>query len=191
MRALALAVITSYLVIGSCIAAPGGSNAGPLSTTRAAPSMHDFDFLLGRWTVQHRRLKHRLAHSNEWETFSGTCESRSILGGQANIDENMIEAPAGTYRAATMRVFDPATKTWAIWWFDSRQPHELDPPVVGAFKDGLGTFFANDRFQGKPIRVRFIWSGITATSARWQQAFSEDGGATWETNWVMEFKRAS
>jgi hypothetical protein len=179
------------LVIVSCIAAPGRPDAAPLSTTQAAPSVHDFDFLLGRWTVRHRRLKHRLAHSNEWETFSGTCESRSILDGQASIDENIIEAPAGTYRAATMRVFDPATKTWAIWWFDSRQPHELDPPVVGAFTDGLGTFFANDRFQGKPIRVRFIWSDITATSARWQQAFSEDGGVTWETNWVMEFKRAS
>jgi hypothetical protein len=86
-------------------------------------------------------------------------------------------------------MFDAATKTWAIWWFDSRQPHQLDPPVVGGFRNGVGTFYADDYFKGKRIRVRFIWSDITPNSARWQQAFSEDGGVTWETNWVMEFQR--
>jgi hypothetical protein len=74
---------------------------------------------------------------------------------------------------------------------DSRQPHQLDPPVVGGFHNGVGTFFADDQFQGKPIRVRFIWSDITPSSARWQQAFSDDAGATWETNWIMDFKRVS
>jgi len=139
--------------------------------------------------VKHRRLKGRLEHNIDWETFAGTCETRLILGGQANVDDNVLELPGGTYRAVTMRVFDPATKTWSIWWLDSRHPHDLDPPVAGGFRNGVGTFFADDRFRGKPIKVRFIWSDITATKARWQQAFSEDGGATWETNWVMEFSR--
>jgi hypothetical protein len=154
-------------------------------------SSHDFDFLLGRWTVQHRKLKARLEHSTEWETFSGTCETQLILGGQADVDDNVLEAPDGTYRAATMRVFDPSTRTWAIWWFDSRHPHTLEPPVVGQFRDGVGTFLADDQLKGKPIKVRFVWSDITSTTARWQQAFSDDGGITWETNWVMDFTRVS
>ena len=191
-RSFALALITMHFVIPTVTTA-AGSAAAPSSATQAAgPSVHDFDFLIGRWTVQHRRLKHRLAHSNEWETFSGTCETKLLLDGQADVDDNVLEVPGGgLYRAATMRVFDPSSKTWAIWWFDTRQPHQLDPPLIGAFKNGVGTFFSDDQFQGKPIRVRYIWSDITATSARWQQAFSQDGGVTWETNWVMEFKRTS
>jgi hypothetical protein len=151
----------------------------------------DFDFLFGRWTVQHRRLKRRLVHSDEWEMFSGTCESRTILLGQANLDENVLESPDGTYHAVTLRAYDPSTKTWAIWWLDARHPHQLDPPVRGGFESGVGTFFSDDQFENNPIRVRFIWSNIEAKSARWEQAFSENGGLTWETNWVMEFSRST
>jgi hypothetical protein len=112
-----------------------------------------------------------------------------VLGGQGDVDDNVLEAPTGTYRAVTLRAFDPQTKKWAIWWVDSRHPHQLDPPVLGTFRNGVGTFFSNDTFNGKPIVVRYIWSDITANSAKWQQAFSDDGGKTWETNWIMEFRR--
>ena len=152
-------------------------------------SQHDFDFLVGSWTVQHRRLKHRLAHSNEWETFSGTCKTWLLLDGQGDVDDNVLQAPTGTYRAVTLRSFDPDTKSWSIWWMDSRHPRELDPPVVGEFRSGTGIFFAKDTFDGRSIVVRYIWSDITANSAKWQQAFSDDGGKTWETNWIMEFHR--
>lgn len=148
----------------------------------------DFDFLVGDWTVRHRRLKERLAGCTEWEEFRGTCSLRPLLDGQANVDDNVLEMPSGTYRAASIRAYDPATKQWSIWWLDSRRPHDLGAPVVGAFKDGTGTFFADDVCDGQPIRVRFLWTDITAVSARWQQAFSRDGGATWETNWIMEFE---
>jgi hypothetical protein len=157
--------------------------------TEGAPSQHDFDFLVGRWTVQHRRLKHRLAHSAEWEAFPGTCQSSPVLGGQGNVDDNVLETPAGPYRAVTLRSFDPRTKSWSIWWLDSRHPHELDPPVVGGFRNGVGRFLAKDTFNGRPIIVRYIWSDITPQSAKWQQAFSDDGGKTWETNWIMQFYR--
>ncbi len=152
-------------------------------------SEHDFDFLVGSWAVQHRRLKHRLAQSKEWETFSGTCKTWLVLGGQGDVDDNVLQTPAGTYRAVTLRSFDPATKSWSIWWLDSRHPHELDPPVIGSFGDGTGTLFTKNTFNGRPIIVRYIWSDITPNSAKWQQAFSDDGGTTWETNWVMEFHR--
>lgn len=152
---------------------------------------HDFDFLIGNWVVHHRKLKHRLAHNDDWETFSGTCEMRTLLGGSANVDDNLLEEPEGTYRAASLRAFDSATTMWSIWWLDSRHPSQLGVPVVGGFRDGVGTFFANDKWEGRPIRVRFMWSDITQNSARWQQAFSLDSGKTWETNWIMNFTRAA
>lgn len=155
-----------------------------------AATMNDFDFLVGHWTVRHRRLKERLAGCNEWEEFPGTCSLRPLLDGQANVDDNVLDMPSGTYRAASIRAYDPATRLWSIWWLDSRHPHDLGTPVVGAFKNGTGTFFADDTLNGQPIRVRFLWTDITPSSARWQQAFSNDGGATWETNWIMNFERA-
>ena len=149
---------------------------------------HDFDFLLGRWAVSHRRLRERLVGNTVWEQFAGTADSRAIMGGLGNVDDNLLELPAGTYRAATLRVFDPATRLWSIWWIDGRRP-ALDPPVHGRFEEGVGTFLGDDLLDGRPIRVRFVWSAITARSARWEQAFSADGGASWEDNWVMEFER--
>ena len=149
----------------------------------------DFDFLAGCWSVAHRRLSERLASSDHWEDFTGLCESRPIIGGLGNIDDNLLELPTGTYRAATLRTFDPATRRWSIWWIDSRTMR-LEPPVLGRFENGVGTFLGDDSLGGRPIRVRFIWSGIAADAARWEQAFSADGGATWETNWTMDFRRS-
>jgi hypothetical protein len=162
------------------------------AAAEAASGLRDFDFVAGAWRVQHRRLKERLAGSDEWEEFGGTSEAHLILGGAGNVDDNVIDLPDGTYRAATLRTFDPETRRWSIWWFDGRRPlGPLDPPMVGRFEDGVGTFFANDSLRGRPIVVHFIWSDITERSARWEQAFSPDGGATWEVNWVMEFTRVS
>ncbi|HYL98058.1 MAG TPA: DUF1579 domain-containing protein [Blastocatellia bacterium] len=148
----------------------------------------DFDFLAGRWTVRHRRLKRRLVEDDHWEEFGGLCESRPVIGGLGNIDDNIIEVPSGTYRAATLRLFDHNKARWSIWWVDSRTM-QLEPPVHGCFNNGVGTFFGHDLLDDCPIRVRFIWSDITAVSARWEQSFSRDAGATWEVNWIMNFSR--
>jgi hypothetical protein len=150
----------------------------------------DFDFFIGSWSVAHRRLKARLAGSTEWETFSGRAVTQKTLGGFGNMDDNVIEIPSGTYRAVTLRAYDPRARSWSIWWLDSRSPGRLDVPVVGRFENGVGTFLAEDSFEGKPIRVRFLWTQPRAGSPRWEQAFSPDHGATWETNWVMDFTRA-
>jgi len=189
LKPLLPVIIAMHTLSPTIAAAVEPSGAAPVPAEPGVSTAHDFDFLVGRWMVQHRRLKRRLAHDNEWETFSGTCEARTILDGQANLDDNVLELPGGTYRAATLRAFDPSKETWSIWWLDARHPHQLDPPVVGAFHNGVGTFFANDVWNGRPIMVRFTWSDITANSARWQQAFSEDAGKSWETNWFMDFKR--
>ncbi len=152
----------------------------------------DFDFIIGRWTVHHRRLKQRLAGCTEWQAFSGISSTRKILGGFGNLEDNLLALPEGPYRAAALRSFDPATGQWAIWWLDQRRPHTLDVPVVGRFTDGLGRFFADDALDGRPIRVRFTWSPRThAGTPRWEQAFSADAGQTWETNWTMDFSPES
>ena len=148
----------------------------------------DFDFLIGEWSVVHRRLKRRLTSEAEWFEFSGPATARKILDGLGNIDEYRIDLPAGAYVGSSLRLFNPATQNWSIYWMDSRDP-KLDPPMVGRFQDGRGLFFGDDSFDGKKVRVRFIWSGMTRLACRWEQGFSIDGGASWETNWIMTFTR--
>jgi hypothetical protein len=150
----------------------------------------DFDFFVGEWTVEHKRLKARLAGCTDWDSFSGSCSMHKIMGGFGNIDDNIVELPAGPYRAATIRSFDPKARTWSIWWLDARAPGSLDVPVVGSFVDGVGTFLAHDTLNGQPIIVRFLWTIPAPDRPRWEQAFSPDGGKTWETNWVMNFTRS-
>jgi hypothetical protein len=151
---------------------------------------HDFDFEFGNWIVHHCRLKHRLIGSTEWENFKGTCNAQPLLGGNGNVEDNEVHTPSGSYKAVALRAFDTTTKTWAIWWLDGRHPHHLDVPVVGCFVGGDGAFYAEDNLDGRPIRVRFLWLKTNTPRPRWEQAFSVDGGATWETNWTMDFEAA-
>jgi hypothetical protein len=165
---------------------PPASMAGNLT------SLHDFDFFVGDWRVHHRRLKERLADNHEWVEFTGTCSMRKLMDGLGNVDDNVLNLPEGAYRAVSLRAYDPKTGLWAIWWLDGRNPHgELDPPVKGHFVDGVGIFETNDTLRGKPIRVRFTWSHITANSATWEQSFSPDAGKTWEMNWHMDLTRVT
>ena len=157
------------------------------SDNAPADGRADFDFFFGRWAVSHRRLRKRLAGDTNWDAFGGTCDTRPILGGLGNFDDNVIDLPGGSYRAATLRTFDPETRQWSIWWIDGRNPLTIDVPMRGTFADGVGTFLCEDVFEGRPIQVRFLWSRLTEKSARWEQAFSPDGGKTWETNWIMDF----
>lgn len=151
-------------------------------------SAADFDFLHGTWQVAHRRLKERLAGSTEWQDFGGSMRCAPILGGSGSFDENVIDLPGGAYQACTLRLFRADTASWTIRWIDGRNP-ELDPPMIGSFADAVGTFLGDDSFAGRAIRVRFLWSRITADSARWEQAFSTPDN-DWETNWIMDFDRA-
>jgi hypothetical protein len=148
----------------------------------------DFDFLHGEWRVAHRRLRRRLAGCQEWDRLDGTMRCWPILGGIGNIDEFVL--PALNVRGATLRLFDLADRRWALHW-SSTVTGRLDPPLYGTFRDGVGEFHGEDVFDGVPIRVRFLWDEISDGHCRWQQAFSHDGGATWETNWVMELDRVS
>ncbi|MEX0954017.1 MAG: DUF1579 domain-containing protein [Rhizobiaceae bacterium] len=149
----------------------------------------DFDFEFGSWQVRHRRLKERLVGCNDWEEFAGSSETRPVLGGNGNIEDNLLDFPGGPYRAIAIRSFDVASQSWAIWWLSGNDPHHLDAPVIGKFEGGVGSFFANDMLGKEPVSVRFLWLRTDTSSPRWEQAMSRDGGKNWETNWTMEFGR--
>jgi hypothetical protein len=149
---------------------------------------NDFDFLMGTWKVHHRMLKDRLKGSEEWIEFEGETVARKILNGIGNLDDNLIHMKTGPVHAITLRLFNPTSREWSIYWSTDRTGI-LDVPVIGGFKDGIGEFYSHEIFEGRHIYSRFIWSKVTANSCQWEQAFSEDGGKTWETNWVMEFER--
>lgn len=148
---------------------------------------HDFDFIHGRWQVQNERLRERLAGSEDWEVFNATDECRPLLGGIGNLEE-FHTAWNGGYEGLALRLYDIASRQWRIYWSSNRSG-VLDPPVSGCFEEGVGTFHGEDVHEGQPVRVRFLWSHSSANIAHWQQAFSADGGATWETNWHMWFRR--
>ena len=162
-----------------------------MSTQAGRSGAGDFDFFIGCWRVRHRRLNERLAACTDWTEFEGQCETQKILGGLGNMDDNFLDLPGDAYRAVTLRTYNPETRQWSIWWLDGRYPGSLDKPVVGGFENGVGVFYADDEFKGRPIRIRFLWSMPAKDSPRWEQAFSADGGANWETNWIMNFTRAT
>ncbi|MER6714427.1 hypothetical protein [Streptomyces sp. NPDC000877] len=151
-------------------------------------SAHDFDFFHGDWDVLHRRRTDFLDPDSGWEEFSGTSRCRPLFDGTANLDE--IDMPHLSAKGATLRLFDPATERWSLNWASSITG-TLFPPVFGRFEGGRGDFHGDDTYDGKDVRVQFVWSGVSPTTARWEQAFSVDGGETWLTNWTMAFTRSS
>ncbi len=159
----------------------------PVSSVRDAA--RDFDFLMGRWLVHSRRLKTRLQGCTEWEEFEATSQARPLLSGLGNEDELRTDWRPG-FVGMAVRLYHPPTARWAIYWADN-QHAAFEPPVFGGFTGDIGVFEGDDTFEGKPIRVRFTWTRLDADHARWEQAFSADAGRTWETNWTMDFTRAS
>ena len=184
---------TTAFLLATLMAAPAAAATTGDTQVTTVDHSHDFDFLIGKWNVHHWRLKDRLMNSHEWVEFDGTSQLWMTMDGKGTVDDNYLALPSGPYRAVGIRGYDPKTQTWAIWWLDGRTANgPLEPPVVGNFNfhDGVGTFEGDDTLRGKPIRVRYTWSKITKTTAHWEQAFSPDGGKTWEVNWRMDFTRA-
>jgi hypothetical protein len=152
-------------------------------------SRKDFDFFVGSWNIRNRRLRERLKGSTDWEEFEGRTVARTILGGLGNLDECVMERASGRLEGMTVRLYNPASRQWSLYWADNLNSGILQTPMIGGFENGRGEFYAQEPFEGKHIFSRFIWSEITETSCRWEQAFSPDGGKTWETNWIMDFVR--
>ncbi|WP_426207954.1 hypothetical protein [Massilia sp. TWP1-3-3] len=154
----------------------------------------NFDFLRGHWNVENRRLQQRLQGNDDWDEFSATSHNQNLPAGIGNYDDFIPHDWRDGFVGMTLRIFNPQSHLWSIYWLDN-ETGGLHPsgllrnPVVGKFSDGVGVFEGDEELDGRPIRVRYTWSGIAAHSARWEQAMSADGGVTWEMNWRMLFTR--
>ncbi|TQJ91057.1 hypothetical protein [Streptomyces sp. SLBN-31] len=149
---------------------------------------HDFDFLHGEWEVAHRRRTDFLDPDSGWVEFESTSRCLPLFDGAANLDE--IDMPYLGAKGLTLRLFDPEREQWSLNWSSSRTG-TLFPPVNGGFDGDRGEFLGEDTYDGEDVRVRFVWSGVSPAAARWEQAFSVDGGESWLTNWTMDFSRPS
>ncbi|MBV1936455.1 hypothetical protein KUF83_07725 [Streptomyces sp. BV286] len=146
----------------------------------------DFGFLVGDWDVAHRRRTDFLDAGSAWAEFAATSRCWSLFDGAGNIDE--MDVPGQGWMGLTLRLRDRESGLWSLHWSSSRSGR-LFPPVIGGFTDGRGDFYGDDTYDGKDVRVRYVWSAISRDTARWEQAFSVDGEKSWVTNWVMEFTR--
>lgn len=148
----------------------------------------DFDFLIGRWAVRNRRLQTRLAGAADWIEFPAVLQAWSHLQGLVSVDEIRFETQG--YSGCTWRSLDLASGQWAIYWINSRSGRVF-PAVRGGWAGARGEFYGEDDDDGRPVVVRFVWERMGADAARWAQAFSNNGGQSWEENWVMEFDRVA
>lgn len=168
---------------------------GQIPTDRITASRdgsHDFDFLYGKWKMPNHRLVKRLAGSHDWEDFMSYDECHPLPGGLG--DEDFFKtAHWKDFVGMTTRTYDPKTGLWRLYWVDNTfSGGVMEAPVVGKFEGNVGVFEAPDTFDGKPIVVRFTWTVHPKGDkvvADWAQAFSADGGKTWETNWTNQIIR--
>ncbi|MDQ3281015.1 MAG: NIPSNAP family protein [Acidobacteriota bacterium] len=190
MNESSLCVLFALLIAsGTSGAAVGAEMSNSNGIIAVHGTEHDFDFLVGSWTVRSRRLVRPLSGSTEWIEFNGTNVSRPVWNGAANVDEFQADTPAGPLKGMTIRLFDPQSRRWRIYWANGANAAIDMTPMVGGFEKGHGEFYDRETFNGKPIMVRFLWTVNSPDSARWEQAFSADEGQTWETNWTWDLTR--
>ncbi len=172
-----LAILVSLVISTSAIGDP------------PRDGQHDFDFELGRWAIKLKRLKARLHGSHEWVEFSGTSLTRPLWNGLSQVEEFAVDAPAGGHiEGMTVRLYSQSSHQWSLYWAN-QQNGRFDVPMVGEFKNGRGEFYDQEMWEGRMIYVRYVWSNITAKTAHFEQAFSDDSGKTWEVNWITDQTR--
>ncbi|MGC1382231.1 MAG: hypothetical protein WA823_00520 [Candidatus Acidiferrales bacterium] len=153
---------------------------------------HDFDFEIGTWNIHLSRRVKRLEGSNEWVEFDGTSVTKPLWDGKSNIEQFETESPNLHIEGLTLRVYNPQTHQWSIYWASAKDPQLGSPivPMIGQFNaDGTGEFYDQETWNGRSVYVRFIWSKVTPNSAHFEQSFSSDGGKTWEVNWITDQTR--
>ena len=197
LAGLAATLLTGHAAIAeSPLAAQSDGNAAQNSATHSNTSgQDDFDFFVGDWIVQNQRLKQRFVGSNDWESFTARQTNRPLPAGIGNYDDFVAADWRPGFVGMSLRVFNPVTQLWSIYWLDNQTggltaQGQLNPPVVGKFDAGIGTFIGDDVIEGRKVKVRYIWSNISANAAHWEQAMSLDDGKSWEVNWKMSMTRA-
>ena len=180
--------LLGVLLVAWCSGMPAQTNSSP-TTTGPRDGQHDFDFEVGSWKIHLKRLEHPLAGSSTWIDFDGTSVTRKVWDGRADLEEFEVASPTGHVEGLTLRLYNPQTHQWSLYWANSKNGTMGGPPNVGEFKNGRGEFLCQDTFNGRMILIRYVWSDITPTSAHFEQSFSDDGGKTWEVNWITDQTR--
>lgn len=150
---------------------------------------HDFDFEIGTWRTHLRRLQNPLTGSTKWVEYTGTTVVRKVWGGRANLVELTAEGPAGRLEALSLRLYNPQSRQWSLNFANARSG-TLGVPSIGEFRNGRGEFYSQEEFNGRTILVRFVISVAGPDSCRFEQSFSDDGGKSWEVNWIAVDTRA-
>lgn len=161
----------------------GASRRSPPPTVERRDGQHDFDFEIGTWKTRLSLLQHPLTGSTSWVEYEGTSIVRKVWNGRANLVELEADGPKGPLQALSLRLYNPQSRQWSLN-FSNTKSGTLSPPSIGEFKDGRGEFYAQESLNGRAILVRFVISPITPDSCRFEQSFSDDGGKTWEVNWI-------
>ena len=162
---------------------PGASGARTRENAIEPDGQHDFDFEIGTWKTHLSRLLHPLTGSTNWVDYEGTTVVRKVWDGRANLVELRADGPSGHFEGLSLRLYNPQSRQWSLNFANS-QGGSLSQPTIGAFKNGRGEFYDQEMFNGRAVFVRFVISDITPNSCRFEQAFSDDGGKTWEMNWI-------
>jgi hypothetical protein len=172
--------------------APVPTVAGPTGVAAASEERdgaHDFDFLIGDWKAHVRRLPDRLVGSKVWVEYDGISNHKKLLDSNANFEEFEVRGAAGHLKGQTLRLYNPESRQWSIYLVDLDKGTLGLPPVVGGFTGNRGEFYDQEVWKGRAILVRYMWLNISPKAARMEQAFSDDGGKTWEVNWICELSR--
>ncbi len=188
-RRLCLCLMLASALLAANLSAQTQASASP-SAAAQRDGQHDFDFELGTWKIHLKKRLHPLTGSNEWVEFDGTSITRKVWGGRANLEQFETDGPVGHIEGMTLRLYNPQSRQWSLYWANAKDG-ALNQPMVGEFQNGRGEFYDQEAFNGRMIYVRYIWSEITPNSAHFEQSFSDDGGKTWETNWITDQKRVS
>ena len=167
---------------------PVASETAPHHRGPARDGQHDFDFSIGTWKTHISRLQNPLTGSTTWVEYDGISVVREILNGHANLLELTADGPAGHIEGVGLRLYNPQSHQWSLNWANGKTGI-LGVPTIGEFENGRGVFVDQEPFNDRVILVRNSFMDITPDSARFEQTFSDDEGKTWETNWVMTFKR--
>ena len=152
--------------------------------------IENFDFLIGKWEILNKRLKERLSNNNEWIEFNAVMETKPILNGMGLMDEMKTTHFGNDFVGLSIRLINPKTNIWTIYWADTFSPNNyLKEQVVGTFKNGIGEFYGIEHFNEKKYKLRFIWKKKSKNTAHWEQAYFDDLKGEWETNWIMLFSK--
>jgi len=183
--ALSACVLGFLLTIANApaLAQSAPATAGKAATTAQRDGQHDFDFEIGTWKTHLRRLVHPLTGSSHWVELQGTSVVRKIWEGRANLVELEVDGPDGHIEGLSLRLYNPQSHQWSLNYANSAAG-SFGQPTIGEFKNGRGEFYDQEIYQCRMILVRNVWSDITPDSGRFEQAFSDDGGKTWEVNWI-------